>query len=368
MSKKLNIDPINNWIKKDNDPLIISGPCSAETYDQLFKTCKELKSHGINLMRAGVWKPRTRPGTFEGNGEEALKWISDIKKELDVQFAVEVANTNHIDLSLKYGIDILWIGARTTVNPFSVQEIADAVKGTDTPILVKNPINPDLSLWMGALERINKAGINKLGAIHRGFSMTGSSKYRYVPLWKIAIDLKSNLPNLPVICDPSHICGNRDMIFETSQKALDLGYDGLIIESHIDPDNAWSDAKQQVTPKVLSKMKSDLKVKSSNEDDKSYKHLLNEIRESIDEVDKEIVDVIAKRIGLVEKIGEFKKETDLTTFQVDRWNEIFKSRLDWAIEKGLDKDFMEDLYKVIHLGSINVQNKIINRKKANFKI
>ena len=368
MSKKLNIDPINTWIKNENDPLIISGPCSAETYDQLFETCKQLKSHGINLMRAGVWKPRTRPGTFEGNGEEALKWISDIKKELDVQFTVEVANTNHIELALKYGIDILWIGARTTVNPFSVQEIADSLKGTDTPILIKNPINPDLSLWMGALERINKAGINKLGAIHRGFSMTGKSKYRYIPMWKIAIDLKSNLPNLPVICDPSHICGNRDMIFETSQKALDLGYDGLIIESHIDPDNAWSDAKQQITPETLSKMKKDLKVKSSNEEEKSYQHLLNEIREDIDDVDKEIIDIISKRIGLVEKIGEFKKEQDLTTFQVDRWNEIFKSRINWAVEKGLEKDFIEDLYKVIHLGSINVQNKIVNKKKANFKI
>jgi chorismate mutase len=221
---------------------------------------------------------------------------------------------------------------------------------------------------MGALERINKAGINKLGAIHRGFSMTGKSKYRYVPMWKIAIDLKSNLPNLPVICDPSHICGNRDMIFETSQKALDLGYDGLIIESHIDPDNAWSDAKQQITPKTLSKMKKDLKVKSTKEKEKSYQHLLNEIRENIDDVDKEIIDIISKRIGLVEKIGEFKKEQDLTTFQVDRWNEIFKSRIDWAVEKGLEKDFIEDLYKVIHLGSINVQNKIINKKKANFKI
>ena len=319
-------------------------------------------------MRAGVWKPRTRPGTFEGNGEDALKWIADIKEELGVQFTVEVANTSHIELALKYGIDILWIGARTTVNPFSVQEIADAIKGTDTPVLIKNPINPDLSLWMGALERINTAGITKMGAIHRGFSMTGKSKYRYVPMWKIAIDLKSNMPNLPVICDPSHICGNRDMIFETSQKALDLGYDGLIIESHIDPENAWSDAKQQVTPDVLSKIKSDLKVKTKKEDDKSYKHLLDEIREGIDDVDKEIVDIISKRIELVKKIGEFKKEQDLTTFQVDRWNEVFKSRIDWAIEKGLEKDFIEDLYKVIHLGSINVQNKIINKKKANSKI
>jgi chorismate mutase len=319
-------------------------------------------------MRAGVWKPRTRPGTFEGNGEEALKWIADIKKELDVKFTVEVANTSHIELALKYGIDILWIGARTTVNPFSVQEIADAIKGTDTPVLIKNPINPDLSLWMGALERINKAGISKIGAIHRGFSMTGKSKYRYVPMWKIAIDLMSNMPELPVICDPSHICGNREMIFETSQKALDLGYDGLIIESHIDPDNAWSDAKQQVTPEVLSKIKSNLKLKSNKEDDKSYKHLLDEIRDNIDDVDKEIIDIISKRIQLVEKIGEFKKEQDLTTFQVDRWNEIFKSRIDWAKEKGLDKDFIEDFYKVIHLGSINAQNKIINKKKANIKI
>tara|TARA_X000000950_G_scaffold46333_1_gene53048 strand:- start:37431 stop:38390 length:960 start_codon:yes stop_codon:yes gene_type:complete len=319
-------------------------------------------------MRAGVWKPRTRPGTFEGNGEDALKWIADIKKELDVQFTVEVANTSHIELALKYGIDILWIGARTTVNPFSVQEIADAIKGTDTPVLIKNPINPDLSLWMGALERINKAGISKIGAIHRGFSMTGKSKYRYVPMWKIAIDLMSNMPELPVICDPSHICGNREMIFETSQKALDLGYDGLIIESHIDPDNAWSDAKQQVTPEVLSKIKSNLKLKSNKEDDKSYKHLLDEIRDNIDDVDKEIIDIISKRIQLVEKIGEFKKEQDLTTFQVDRWNEIFKSRIDWAKEKGLDKDFIEDFYKVIHLGSINAQNKIINKKKANIKI
>ena len=368
MSKKLNIDPINTWIKNDSDPLIISGPCSAETYDQLRETCKKLKSHGINLMRAGVWKPRTRPGTFEGNGEDALKWIADIKEELGVQFTVEVANTSHIELALKYGIDILWIGARTTVNPFSVQEIADAIKGTDTPVLIKNPINPDLSLWMGALERINTAGITKMGAIHRGFSMTGKSKYRYIPMWKIAIDLKSNMPNLPVICDPSHICGNRDIIFETSQKALDLGYDGLIIESHIDPDNAWSDVKQQVTPDVLSKIKSDLKVKTKKEDDKSYKHLLDEIREGIDDVDKEIVDIISKRIELVKKIGEFKKEQDLTTFQVDRWNEVFKSRIDWAIEKGLEKDFIEDLYKVIHLGSINVQNKIINKKKANSKI
>ena len=368
MSKNLNIEPINNWMKVENPPLVISGPCSAETYDQLFETCKQLKSYGINLMRAGVWKPRTRPGSFEGNGEEALKWISEIKKELDVKFTVEVANTNHIELSLKYDIDILWIGARTTVNPFSVQEIADAIKGTNTPIFIKNPINPDLSLWMGAIERINKVGINKIGAIHRGFSITGNSRYRYVPLWNIAIDLKSNIPELPIICDPSHICGNREMILETSQKALDLGYDGLIIESHIDPDNAWSDAKQQVTPKVLSSMIKKLETKNKNEKNNTYKHLLNELREHIDDVDREIIDILAKRIDLVEKIGEFKKEQELTSFQVERWNEIAKSRINWAKDKNLDETFIKNLYKLIHLASINAQNKVIHNKKNKIKI
>ena len=360
MSKKLNIDPINNWINKDTDPLIISGPCSAETYDQLFETCKQLKSHGITLMRAGVWKPRTRPGTFEGNGEEALKWISDIKKELDVQFAVEVANTNHIDLSLKYGIDILWIGARTTVNPFSVQEIADAVKGTDTPILVKNPINPDLSLWMGALERINKAGITKLGAIHRGFSMTGSSKYRYVPLWKIAIDLKSNLPNLPVICDPSHICGNRDMIFETSQKALDLGYDGLIIESHIDPDNAWSDAKQQVTPTRLVEIMKDLKIRKITDHEKAFQQSLQQLRSQIDMLDQSLLDSLGKRMKISDEIGKLKKDNNVAVLQNKRWNEILGRMILEGEDRNLGKEFVIKLFKAIHQESINHQEKILN--------
>ena len=362
MSKKLNIEPINSWIKNDSDPLIISGPCSAESYDQLRETCNQLKSHGINLMRAGVWKPRTRPGTFEGNGEDALKWIADIKKELDVQFTVEVANTSHIELALKYGIDILWIGARTTVNPFSVQEIADAIKGTDTPVLIKNPINPDLSLWMGALERINKAGISKIGAIHRGFSMTGKSKYRYVPMWKIAIDLMSNMPELPVICDPSHICGNREMIYDISQKALDLGYEGLIIESHIDPENAWSDAKQQVTPISLKEIISNLKIKKKIEKNQNHKILLEDLRESIDSVDKDLIGVLEKRFNLVKKIAEFKENQDLTVFQVKRWNEIFESRKKWSTKKNLDTSFIEELYKLIHIASIKSQTEILNKK------
>ena len=359
MSKKLNIDPINTWIKNDSDPLIISGPCSAETYDQLRETCKQLKFHGINLMRAGVWKPRTRPGTFEGNGEDALKWIADIKEELGVQFTVEVANTSHIELALKYGIDILWIGARTTVNPFSVQEIADAIKGTDTPVLIKNPINPDLSLWMGALERINTAGINKMGAIHRGFSMTGKSKYRYVPMWKIAIDLKSNMPNLPVICDPSHICGNRDMIFETSQKALDLGYDGLIIESHIDPDNAWSDAAQQITPKKLIQLMKELKIRKLSVNQEDYIKNLEKLRTKIDSADNDILDILGKRMKISDDIGKLKKKENVAILQSKRWNEILGKMILEGKERGLSEEFVLKIFKAIHQESINHQEKII---------
>ena len=360
MSKKLNIEPINSWIKNDSDPLIISGPCSAESYDQLRETCTQLKSHGINLMRAGVWKPRTRPGTFEGNGEDALRWIADIKKELDVQFTVEVANTSHIELALKYGIDILWIGARTTVNPFSVQEIADAIKGTDTPVLIKNPINPDLSLWMGALERINKAGISKIGAIHRGFSMTGKSKYRYVPMWKIAIDLMSNMPELPVICDPSHICGNREMIFETSQKALDLGYDGLIIESHIDPDNAWSDAKQQVTPSRLIEIMKELKIRKQNNLEEEYKEKLDKYRSQIDVFDQNILEIISKRMKISNEIGSLKKSKNVAVLQNKRWKQVLEKMVIEGNEMDLSSEFTRKIFKAIHQESINHQEKIIN--------
>ena len=359
MSKKLNIEPINSWIKNDSDPLIISGPCSAESYDQLRETCTQLKSHGINLMRAGVWKPRTRPGTFEGNGEDALKWIADIKKELDVQFTVEVANTSHIELALKYGIDILWIGARTTVNPFSVQEIADAIKGTDTPVLIKNPINPDLSLWMGALERINKAGISKIGAIHRGFSMTGKSKYRYVPMWKIAIDLMSNMPELPVICDPSHICGNREMIFETSQKALDLGYDGLIIESHIDPDNAWSDAKQQITPEKLKELTKNLTIRRVTNDDEAYLDNLDNLRAQINVHDNQLINILGNRMKVAEKIGLLKKKNNVAVLQSKRWNEILGKMILEGDEKNLSEEFILKVFKAIHQESINHQEKIL---------
>ena len=361
MSATFDIAPIESWVDNFQKPLIISGPCSAETEEQLLETCTQLKNIGINIMRAGVWKPRTRPNNFEGIGTEALAWIAAVKKELDVKFSIEVANPQHVEQALKYGIDILWIGARSTVNPFTVQEIADSLKGVDVPVLVKNPINPDLALWMGAFERINNAGITKLGAIHRGFSSQQESKYRNIPLWRLAIDLKSEIPQLPIICDPSHICGNREMLAQVSQKALDLNYDGLMIESHRDPDNAWSDAKQQITPATLKGLLNGLKLRSKDSTNESFKIFLEEMREQIDESDRDILEAINRRMNLVEKIGEFKQENNVTIFQVDRWNEIYRSRAEWAQGMGLDKEFIEEMYKLIHIASIKQQTELISK-------
>ncbi len=364
MSAEFDIAPIETWVDDFEKPLIISGPCSAETEEQLLETCRQLKKIGINIMRAGVWKPRTRPNNFEGIGKDALIWISEVKKALDVKFSIEVGNPQHVELALKYGIDILWIGARSTVNPFTVQEIADSLKGVDVPVLVKNPINPDLALWMGAIERINNAGITKLGAIHRGFSSLQESKYRNIPSWRIPIDLKSKIPDLPIICDPSHICGNREMIAEVSQKALDLNYDGLMIESHRDPDNAWSDAKQQVTPASLKSIISGLKLRSKDSNNESFKIFLEEMREQIDNADHDIIDAIARRMNLVEKIGEFKKDNNVTIFQVDRWNEIYRTRADWAQAQNMDREFVEEMYKLIHIASIKRQTELLSKPAA----
>jgi chorismate mutase len=361
VSATFDIAPIESWVDNFQKPLIISGPCSAETEEQLLETCTQLKNIGINIMRAGVWKPRTRPNNFEGIGTEALAWIAEVKKELDVKFSIEVGNPQHVEQALKHGIDILWIGARSTVNPFTVQEIADSLKGVDVPVLVKNPINPDLALWMGAIERINNAGITKLGAIHRGFSSQQESKYRNLPLWRLAIDLKSEIPQLPIICDPSHICGNREMLAEVSQKALDLNYDGIMIESHRDPDNAWSDAKQQITPETLKGLLNGLKLRSKDSTNESFKIFLEEMREQIDESDRDILEAINRRMNLVEKIGEFKQENNVTIFQVDRWNEIYRTRAEWAQGMGLDKEFIEEMYKLIHIASIKQQTEVISK-------
>ncbi len=362
---ELNIEKLESWSPVKNRPVLISGPCSAETEEQLLETCKSLKDEGIEIMRAGIWKPRTRPNNFEGVGVEALKWVSAVKKELNVKFAVEVANPEHVELCLKAGVDILWVGARSTVNPFTVQEIADALRGTDIPVLVKNPINPDLSLWLGAIERINAVGITKLGAIHRGFGSFQKTQFRNVPAWRLPIELKSKFPEMPIFCDPSHIGGSREMILELSQKALDLNYDGLMIESHRDPDNAWSDAAQQITPKRLGEIVRALKTKTSTSDNTEFINLLEELREQIDESDREILESVARRMSLVEKIGEYKKKNNVTIFQVNRMNDIVKSRKEWGAAMSLTEDFVEELYKIIHITSVKRQTEIMANVPVN---
>ncbi|HRG80637.1 MAG TPA: chorismate mutase, partial [Cyclobacteriaceae bacterium] len=340
MTKKgLQLEPISSWMKV-NRPVIISGPCSAETEEQMVATAKQIAATGkVHALRAGIWKPRTRPGQYEGAGEEGLKWLIRAKQETGLPVATEVANAAHVEACLKAGVDILWVGARTTVNPFSVQEVADALKGVDIPVLVKNPINPDVELWLGALERLNKAGITKLAAIHRGFSSFEKGPFRNVPMWDLAIDLKTRVPDLDMICDPSHIAGNRDLIAFISQKALDLDMAGLMIESHINPDAAWSDAKQQVTPAVLGRIIDELVVRTQSTDNKTFKDTLSILREQIDHLDDEIMQKISARMKISEKIGQYKKENNVTILQVNRWEEIVQTRIALCKAMGLNEEF-----------------------------
>ncbi len=355
---------LTDWIstfKRPHQPLLIAGPCSAESPEQLMAVAQGLKGMGISVMRAGVWKPRTRPNSFEGKGKEALTWIKEVKQETGLAFAIEVANPAHVELACEAGIEILWVGARTTVNPFTVQEIADALPGTDKVVLVKNPINPELSLWIGALERLNRAGIQKLGAIHRGFSSFQKSRFRNQPLWQIALELKILHPDLPLIADPSHIAGNRNMIFEVSQKALDLDYDGLMIETHPDPDHALSDAQQQVTPHRLAEIIKDLRVAERLSSNALFLNQLEALREKIDHLDQELIDLLSTRTKLTEQIGEYKKENNVTVFQLERWNEIMSTRPEWASLVHLSPDFIRELYKIIHDESIRIQTEIMNK-------
>ena len=362
MTKKgLQLEPISSWMKV-NRPVIISGPCSAETEEQMVATAKQIAATGkVHALRAGIWKPRTRPGQYEGAGEEGLKWLIRAKQETGLPVATEVANAAHVEACLKAGVDILWVGARTTVNPFSVQEVADALKGVDIPVLVKNPINPDVELWLGALERLNKAGITKLAAIHRGFSSFEKGPFRNVPMWDLAIDLKTRVPDLDMICDPSHIAGNRDLIAFISQKALDLDMAGLMIESHINPDAAWSDAKQQVTPAVLGKIISELVVRTASVENKTFKDTLSILREQIDQLDDEIMQRLSQRMKISEKIGQYKKENNVTILQVNRWEEIVHTRIALCKAMGLNEEFTNDLLKLIHHESIQVQTKVMNQ-------
>ena len=362
MTKKgLHLEPISSWMKV-NRPVIISGPCSAETEEQMVATAKQIAATGkVHALRAGIWKPRTRPGQYEGAGEEGLKWLIRAKQETGLPVATEVANAAHVEACLKAGVDILWVGARTTVNPFSVQEVADALKGVDIPVLVKNPINPDVELWLGALERLNKAGITKLAAIHRGFSSFEKGPFRNVPMWDLAIDLKTRVPDLDMICDPSHIAGNRDLIAFISQKALDLDMAGLMIESHINPDAAWSDAKQQVTPAVLGRIIDELVVRTQSTDNKTFKDTLSILREQIDHLDDEIMQKISARMKISEKIGQYKKENNVTILQVNRWEEIVQTRIALCKAMGLNEEFTSELLKLIHHESIQVQTKVMNK-------
>lgn len=359
----MNITAANRkWLDdfKLDHPLVIAGPCSAETEEQVLKIAHELKNSDVSVFRAGIWKPRTRPGGFEGVGAIGLKWLQKAKAETGLLMATEVANATHVQLALEHDIDVLWIGARTTVNPFAVQEIADALKDTDKIVLIKNPVNPDLSLWIGGVERLYNAGIKKLGVIHRGFSTYEKTKYRNIPEWQLAIELQNRFPDLPLICDPSHITGKRDMIQEVSQQALDLNYDGLIIETHIDPDNAWSDAAQQVTPTVLKQIFKDLKIRKETDDADEYNNRLARFRVDIDEYDAKLLEVLGKRMKVADKIGALKKEKNVAVLQNKRWNEILGKMILDGEEKGLSEEFILKIFKAIHQESISHQEKIIN--------
>ncbi|MEN7550583.1 chorismate mutase [Rapidithrix thailandica] len=361
------IQPIKNWevVRGRSTPIAIAGPCSAETEEQLYQTCKGIKENvDITMLRAGIWKPRTRPNTFEGVGEIGLKWLKNVKEELQMPATVEVANAKHVELALKYEMDVLWIGARSTVNPFTVQEIADALKGVNVPVIVKNPINPDLALWLGAIERIYNSGIRDIAALHRGFSSHEETKYRNSPMWQLPITLKSKFPNISLLCDPSHIAGTRDLIYPVSQKAIDLDYDGLMIETHCDPDNALSDAKQQITPDRLAEVLAEVKIRKNKTDDVEFNSHLDDLRLKIDRVDKELLENLATRMNLVTEIGEYKRDNNVTVFQAERWIEVFQTRPALAKELGLTKRFAEQLYKLIHDESIRIQTKIMNSEPA----
>lgn len=362
---KLNLDilPLSSWVKVTSEPLLISGPCSAETEDQLIATAHLLANTGkVSILRAGIWKPRTRPGEFEGIGSIGLQWLKRAKEETGLPTAVEVATAKHVEEALAAGVDILWVGARSTVNPFTVQEIADALRGVDIPVMVKNPINPDVALWCGALERINNAGIKKLAAIHRGFSSYEKTAFRNEPMWELAIQLKTLCPELPIINDPSHICGNRELISYISQKALDLDMQGLMIESHIDPSVAWTDAKQQLTPQALSDLMDFLTLRKPESRDKEFSDKLAEFRSQIDKLDDQIIQKMAERMQIVEKIGEFKRDNSVTILQVSRWDEIMHKRSAFAQALKLDLSFTSKLLELIHGESIRKQTQIMNAK------
>lgn len=343
-------------------PIIISGPCSAETLEQTLATAQALAASGkVDIFRAGVWKPRTKPGMFEGNGEKALPWLVEVKNATGLPVATEVANAKHVEAALKYGVDLLWIGARTTSNPFSVQEVAEAIGGADVPVLVKNPMNADVELWNGAVERLAARGVKRLGLIHRGFSGYGSSQYRNTPMWHLALEIMKRLPELPIFCDPSHICGNRTGLLEVSQQAADLNFNGLMLESHVTPDSAWSDAKQQVTPERLTELLDSVIWRAEGSDSVAYQTSLDELRGVIDRLDDEILKLLSRRMEAAEGIGRIKRENNVMILQASRWNQVVERVLARSEELGLSKDFLKIILEAIHIESINKQNHVMKQ-------
>ena len=359
MKVKLKLEKLDCMGSKKEKPFLVSGPCSAESEKQVIETAVELAGYGVQVYRAGIWKPRTRPDSFEGRGTVALPWLRRVKEETGMLTATEAANILHVKMALDAGIDILWIGARTTANPFAVQEIADAVRGLDIPIFIKNPINPDIGLWIGAIERINKAGIKKIIAIHRGFSTFQETKFRNTPHWEIPIELKRRIPELPLINDPSHICGRRDLLQDVSQKAMDLDFDGLFIESHIDPDKALSDSNQQITPEALGKLINSLIIRKPEINGNGLNEILESLRFKIDVFDKSLIEILQDRMEISKKIGRFKKSKNVTILQTKRWSEIVDDRVKTGSAKGLSQNFIMKIYTAIHEESINWQNAVM---------
>ena len=353
---ELELKPLG--LPSDNKrPIVIAGPCSAETEEQVMTTAKKLAEKGCHNFRAGVWKPRTKPGGFEGNGEKALPWLQEVKKETGMLVATEVATPEHVELALKYGVDILWVGARTSANPFAVQALADSLRGVDVPVLVKNPVNPDIELWIGAMERINQAGVRRMAAVHRGFSSYDKKIYRNLPMWQIPIELHRRIPDLPIICDPSHIGGSRELIAPLSQQAMDMGFDGLLIESHCDPDKAWSDAKQQVKPDVLDYILSLLVIRNETYTTEG----ITQLRSQIDELDNQLMDLLAKRMRVCREIGQYKKEHNMTVVQAARYSEILEKRGAQGTLCGMAPEFVAHIFECVHEESVRQQIEIINK-------
>ena len=363
MGIQLEINPIKHWLPQINNPLIIAGPCSLETEEQAMETARMLaKDHRVFVYRGGVWKPRTRPGSFEGIGSIGLKWLQMVREETGMPVGTEIANAQHAEEALKAGLDVLWIGARSTASPFVVQEIADVVKGTDAVVMVKNPVNPDVQLWMGAFERLSRAGIKNLVAIHRGFTPFRETEYRNYPNWKTVIELRRTMPNLPIICDPSHIGGKREYLFDISQKAFDMGLDGLMIESHRDPSCALSDKEQQLTPADLASLLDRLVIRTANTANTQFENQLEMLRNRIDAIDTELLETLSSRVEIVKQIGQYKKDNNVTAFQVGRFSDLMEKRMKVGEGLNLDRNFVLHLFQHIHEDSVRIQTDIMDKE------